>query len=229
MAASRDGKKGAKSKKGKKVKVSTCENCNLPNHTKPDCWQPGGGKEGQAPAWYVKKQKKSSPTKTGTKAAANAAAADDDDEENIVLVASADSDNDDQALAVTSDFKSEAEAFAVESAHRDMIIDCGASWHFSSNWGKLTNYMEIPSELIRAADSQTFSTLGKGNLKIFFPMGEGQKLTHIMLTEVYFSLDLAFTLISISCLDQAILSISKAGPVRLAPQNQSRRSSDGSP
>jgi hypothetical protein len=38
MAASRDGKRGTKSKRGKKAKGSTCENCNLPNHTKPDCW-----------------------------------------------------------------------------------------------------------------------------------------------------------------------------------------------
>jgi hypothetical protein len=34
-------------------------------------------------------------------------------------------------------------------------------------------------------------------------MGEGQKPTRVTLTEAYYSLDLAFTLISISCLNQA--------------------------
>ena len=61
-------------------------------------------------------------------------------------------------------------------------------------------------EPIRAADGQTFSMLSKGNLLMELPNGD-QKPTLITLKNAYYSPYMAFTLISVSCIDWAGFSL----------------------
>jgi len=62
------------------------------------------------------------------------------------------------------------------------------------------------SEPIRAADGQMFSALGKGDLPIKLP-NRDHKPTPIMLKNGYYSLHMAFTLMFVSCVDQARFSL----------------------
>jgi hypothetical protein len=111
---------------------------------------------------------------------------------------------DKNALTCTSDFRSEAHATSGQSG---IIIDSGASRHFSPDRSKFLNYKEFNShEPIRAADGRTFHALGKGDIQIMLPNGN-QKSTSITLKEVYYSPIMAFTLISVSCVDRAGFSL----------------------
>ena len=106
--------------------------------------------------------------------------------------------NDPEALVCTSDFCFEAHAVA---NHTRSIVDSGTSRHFSPERSKFLNYEEFSnSEPIRAVDGRTFSALGKGDLKIYLPNGS-QKPTLITLKNVLYSPNMAFTLISVSCID----------------------------
>lgn len=108
------------------------------------------------------------------------------------------------ALVCTSDFCSEAHAASNQSR---IIIDSGASRHFSPDHAKFLNYMEFASnEPIRAADGHTFHTLGKGNVQIMLLNGN-HKSTLITLKEVYYSPIMVFTLISVSPIDRAGYSL----------------------
>jgi len=101
----------------------------------------------------------------------------------------------------TSDFQEEhAHAHATSSPAGGVIIDCGASNHFSPERSKLLNFREINPEPIRAADRHTFHALSKGYLKINLPNGDC-KLTPVTLTNVYYAPKMAFTLISVSIMD----------------------------
>jgi hypothetical protein len=52
----------------------------------------------------------------------------------------------------------------------------------------------------------TFSALGKGDLKVELPNGD-QKPTLIMLKNIYYSPHMVFTLMLVSCVDQAGFSL----------------------
>jgi hypothetical protein len=43
--------------KGRNFKRGNCYNCDKPGHRKDDCWEEGGGKEGQKPNWLKEKEK----------------------------------------------------------------------------------------------------------------------------------------------------------------------------
>jgi hypothetical protein len=114
------------------------------------------------------------------------------------------------ALTCTSDFHSEAHAASNQSG---IIIDSGASHHFSPDRSKFLNYKEfINHEPIRGADGRTFHALGKGDVQIMLPNGN-DKSTRITLKEVYYSPIMAFTLISVSCVDRAGFSLSIKGGI----------------
>lgn len=117
--------------------------------------------------------------------------------------------DDPTALIVTSNFKAEAEAFTISNSSR-IILNSGASRHFSPDRSKLLNFREIDPEPIWAADGCTFSTLGKGDLKVELSNGN-HKLTSIMPRNVYYSPHMAFTLMSVSCVDKAGFSLSIKG------------------
>ncbi|KAF8810961.1 hypothetical protein BYT27DRAFT_7090691, partial [Phlegmacium glaucopus] len=109
-------------------------NCGRRGHTKDQCWEKGGGKEGQAPDWWKKGK--------GNKVSANVAenkTAEKDEPENYAMLAYTNPDND-TALVCTSDFRSEAHATSNQAG---IILDTGASSHFSPNRSKFLNYKEL--------------------------------------------------------------------------------------
>ena len=110
------------------------------------------------------------------------------------------------ALTCTSDFQSDDHVL-LASNQSGIIIDSGASCHFSPDRSKFQNYKEFTSqEPIRAADGHTFHAIGKGNIQIHLPNGN-QKMTSITLKEVYYSPIMAFTLISVSCINHASFTL----------------------
>ena len=113
-------------------------------------------------------------------------------------------------LVCTSDFHAEAHAASNISG---IIIDSGTSRHFSPDHLKFLNYKEfINQEPIRAADGRTFHVLGKGDIQVRIPNGK-QKMTIIILKEVYYSPIMVFTLISVSCVDRAGFTLIIGGGV----------------
>ena len=63
------------------------------------------------------------------------------------------------------------------------------------------------TEPIKAADSGLFNATGKGDLKIGLPNFPGNKPITIILQGVYYLSNIAFILISVSCLDCASCSV----------------------
>ena len=123
--------------------------CRKKGHTSDQCWEKGGGKEGQAPEWWKKlaKNKKASVNVAEEKEAAK------DEPDDYAMLASTISD-DKTALTCTSDFHSEAHAASNKSG---IIINSGASHHFSPDCLKSLNYQEfVDHEPIKAADGHTF-------------------------------------------------------------------------
>ena len=110
----------------------------------------------------------------------------------------------DSALTVTSDFCPEVHSTFLPGG---VIIDSGATGHFSPHKSRFLNYRDITPEPIRAADGHTFSALGKGNLKIELLMGNNEKPTPVLLKDVRYSPNMAFTIVSVSHMDRAELRL----------------------
>ena len=98
------------------------------------------------------------------------------------------------------------EAFGV-SPSTDLIVDYGASSHFSSEKSKLINFMVITPEPVCAADGYTFSVIGYGDLIITLPIRDSETGPPITLKQVYYAPQMAFTLVSVTCLDKAGCSL----------------------
>jgi hypothetical protein len=177
MLASKGGRGNPKGRR-KPDETKTCmnPNCLGVGHLTKDCYQKGGGKEGQAP-WDKKK---------GNASKANIASM--DDTESVALVLTVNPDNE-TALSVSSDTP-------------PIIIDCGASWHFSSDREKFITFSEMAPQPIKSADGRSLQATGRGDMRILLPMGDGIQPTHITLTNVYYSPQMAHTLISMSQMDQ---------------------------
>ena len=192
---SKDGKGKNKSKSN--VLCTNLSNCGHHGHTKDQCFEEGGGKADQAPEWWKKKKAKEK------KASVNVAKEKPAEPDNFAMLATTIPD-DQTALTCTSDFHSEAHA---ASNYSGIIIDSGASRKFFPDHSKFLNYQEfINHEPIRAADGPTFRALGKGDIQIMLP-NRNHKSTRITLKEVYYSPIMAFTLISVSCVDHAGFSL----------------------
>jgi gag-polypeptide of LTR copia-type/GAG-pre-integrase domain len=188
--------KSRNSRSSKNDILCTNTNCGRRGHTKDQCWSKGGGKEGQGPDWWKT---------AGKQASANIVESTptSDEPENYAML-TYNVPDDPTALVCTSDFHSEAHAI---SNHAGTILDSGASRHFSPDRSKFLNYQELVNpEPIRAADGRTFSALGKGDIQVELPNGD-QKPTPITLKNAYYSPHMAFTLMSVSCVDQAGYSL----------------------
>ena len=134
---------------------------------------------------------------------------DDKDKDNYTIMAvnnkyENDDDTPNLALVITSGH--DHDAYAV-SKSASTIIDSGTSSHFSPDKNKFINYHEIMTEPVKAADGGFFSATEKGDLKIKLPKCPGHKPVTITLQGVYYSPTIAFTLISVSCLDHAGCSV----------------------
>ena len=65
----------------------------------------------------------------------------------------------------------------------------------------------ISPEPIQAADGQTFSAIGCGDLVVTLPMKNGECGPPITLKRVFYAPKMAFTLISVACFDKAGCSL----------------------
>jgi hypothetical protein len=168
-------KKASKPRQKKKDKQKsdiTCENCDRPGHSKPDCWSKGGGKEGQGPR--QKKKEKSA--------------------ETIVVVTE---DNKDNlfAFTCTSDYMAVVDTLEVLKSKLGTCMDSGASRHYCPDQTKFTDYKAVEHK-ITTADGRTLTTTGVGDLHIDLP--NGSEKTKTILKGAVHAPDMAFTLISIS-------------------------------
>ena len=81
------------------------------------------------------------------------------------------------------------------------LYDSGASHHMSPCRGDFVNFWEIPMKSLTVANSKSFVATGTGDMIITTPHGEERikiRLTHILYTPA-----VGFTLVSISCIDNA--------------------------
>ena len=166
--------------------------------------------EHDIPDWFKKKQK--ARAKETKKESANSAAETSSKRENHAYVAIGPSvvipapqvEETSVALVITSGH--DHEAFGV-SPSTDLIVDCGASSHFSPDKPKFINFEAITPEPIRAADGHTFSAIGYGDLVVTLPLKGGETGPPITMKRVYYAPQMAFTLISVACLDKAGCSL----------------------
>jgi hypothetical protein len=203
--------KGKDSKGKNRKSIPKCTNCKLKGHTSENCYAKGGGKEHQAPDWWKQKQEAKG-KEAMKKESVNSAAESSSKRENHAYITisplktASQDDRSSTALVVTSGHNHEA--FGV-SASTDLIIDCGASSHFSPDKSKFVNFEVISPEPIRATDGHTFSVTGHGDLIVTLPVkssehGVGPPIT---LKWVYYAPQMVFTLISVACLDKAGCSL----------------------
>ncbi len=111
-------------------------------------------------------------------------------------------------LIATTDCQAQAEALAASGIPYDgELVDMGASRHFSPARSKMINFVNIKPTPIRTADGHSFDAIGRGDYVTYLPMGHGKTATKVTLYNTYYSPHLAFTLISVSCLDTAGYSL----------------------
>ena len=175
--------KGGSSSKSNKAD-RYCKNCKKKGHLDEDCFAPGGGKETDAPEWWKKKFAK------GGSSTAAVAETDEGDYAFLAQVKNV-------VLVITSNFQEEAHS--ADIAHHGIIINCGASRHFTPDHLRLLDYKEISPVPIRTANGRSFNALGRGNMKISFPMGNKSPTT-VTLINVYYCPSLTFTLLSVTCM-----------------------------
>jgi hypothetical protein len=95
------------------------------------------------------------------------------------------------------------EAFVTESTDTLRVAelyDSGCTNHISPYRAKFENFVTITPRKFRAANKQTFSTIGKGDLVIDIP--DGDDYSQLRLTGVLFSPNVDYTLVSIGRLDK---------------------------
>jgi hypothetical protein len=135
--------KGKERSKSKQDEIKcTNTNCGKIGHTKDQCYAKGGGKEREAPEWF----KKMAERKVASASVNVTEKTENDDSENYVMLTYSLPD-DPTALIITSNFKAEAEALAISNSS-GIILDSGASRHFSPDHSKLLNFKEINPEPI---------------------------------------------------------------------------------
>lgn len=160
-----------------------CFNCHRKGHVKADCWHAGGGKEGQGPRQGGGKrgggQGGAQVNTAGTAAAGD-------------------------TYAFTTTFYPDALLTRTAATPKNVItevFDSGANRHISPYRNVFTSFESSNPHPISAADSRTFNVLSRGDVKISLPNGSSETTT--ILKDVLYAPELAFTLVSISRIDDA--------------------------
>ena len=91
-------------------------------------------------------------------------------------------------------------AESVQTSGRAELYDSGCTNHISPYRSSFENFQTIEPRHFRAANKQTFSTVGKGELVIDIPNDTG--VTQFRLHDVLYSPEVAYTLVSIGRLDE---------------------------
>ena len=105
----------------------------------------------------------------------------------------------------TSDYADIPKAFQIPKSQLGACMNSGASRHYHLDHDKFENYWPISGQNITTADSCTLRAVGVGDVHIELP--NATKQTKAILKEAVYAPDMAFTLISISRLDDAGSSI----------------------
>jgi len=107
----------------------------------------------------------------------------------------------DHAFSTIASFSTADITASTDPSERVEVYDSGATCHMSPYIDAFTNFEFINSRAISAADNRTFEAVGKGNLHINIPNGDG--FTSVTLRDVLYAPTIAFTLISLSRADKA--------------------------
>ena len=81
------------------------------------------------------------------------------------------------------------------------ILDSGCTRHMTPDRHRLANYREIPPKSICAANQESFSAIGMGDMTIHLP--NGATTTQIKLRDVLYAPNMGSTLISVAKIDDA--------------------------
>ena len=114
---------------------------------------------------------------------------------------------DDELLTFTctSDYADLPRVLQIPKSHLGACIDSGASCHYCPDCERFENYQPISGQNITTADRCTLTVVGIGDVHIELP--NGSKHMKVILKEAIYAPDVAFTLVSISWLDDAGSSI----------------------
>ena len=177
--------KSNRKKKDKSKPDVICDNCKKPGHTGEQCYSKGGGREGQGPKQKAKAKAKAKESETA-------------------VVATNDEEGDLFAFTCTSDYVALADELEVPRSKLGTCIDSGATRYYCPDRSKFFNYKAIQRR-ITTADGRTLKAIGSGDLHLELPNGSGK--TKIVFKNAIHAPDMAFTLISISRLDEAGYSV----------------------
>ena len=89
------------------------------------------------------------------------------------------------------------------------LYDSGCTNHISPYRSRFENFEATVPRHFRAANKQTFSTSGKGELVVDVPSDEG--MTQLRLLDVLYSSEVSYTLVSVGKLDEAGFSVMFGG------------------
>jgi Zinc knuckle len=89
------------------------------------------------------------------------------------------------------------------------LYNSGCTQHISPFCEDFTNFSEIPPKAFHAANKQSFSATGRGEMVIDIPIGTD--FPKLQLTEVLYSPEVGYTLISIGKLDEKGFSVTFSG------------------
>ena len=92
---------------------------------------------------------------------------------------------------------------------RAEIYDSGCSKHLTPYRDALKNFIEIPPKIFRAANKQTMTAVGVGEMVINVP--DGTNVSQLKLTEVLYSPEVGYTLVSVGRLDEKGFEITFSG------------------
>ena len=142
-----------------------------------NCFAKGGGKEHDVPDWYKRKQE--ARAKETKKESVNSAAKTSSKCKNHAYVAVSPTSvisvpqTEETLIALIITSGHDHEAFSMLPS-TDLIVDCGASSHFSPDKPKFINFEAITPEPIHAADGHIFSAIGHGDLVMTLPIKGGE-------------------------------------------------------
>ena len=100
-------------------------------------------------------------------------------------------------------------AESVQAAGMAELYDSGCTNQISPYRDHFENFQSIPPRHFRAANKQTFSTTGKGELVVDIPHGTGE--TQLRLHDVLYSAEVGYTLVSVGRLDEAGFTVKFGG------------------
>jgi hypothetical protein len=89
------------------------------------------------------------------------------------------------------------------------VYDSGCTRHITPYRDAIENFVEISPKAFRAANKQSFKAVGTGEMTVDVP--NGVDISQLRLTEVLYSPEVGYTLVSVGCLDDNGFSMTFAG------------------